>query len=68
MLDVITQSVTHDGVSHAMEMDVQSHREWLSDSYQELEWPAAIVLLPCRLRQGMYCKLRVMCKEQDNIL
>lgn len=57
MLDAITQSMTHDGVSHATEMDVQSHREWLPDSHQGLEWPAAPVLLPCRLRTRMYCKL-----------
>lgn len=51
-LDAISQSVTHDGVSHAMEMDVRSRWEWLSDSYQGAEWPATTLLLPCRLKKG----------------
>lgn len=44
-LDAISQSVTHDGVSHAVEIDVGSRREWLPDSYQAAEWPAATLLL-----------------------
>lgn len=46
----LTCSVTHDGVIHAREMDVQSHTEWLSDSHQGWEWPAVTLLLSCRLK------------------
>lgn len=57
-LDAISQSVTHDGVSHAVEIDVGSRREWLPDSYQEAEWPAATLLLRRRLKEGMRFQLR----------
>lgn len=56
-LDVISQSVTHDGVSHAVEIDVGSRREWLPDSYQAAEWPAATPLLRRRLKEGLRFQL-----------
>lgn len=56
-LDAIRQSVTHDGVSRGVQIDVGSRREWLPDRYQEPEWPAATLLLRRRLKEGMRFQL-----------
>lgn len=63
-------SVTHDGVSHATEMDVQSHREWLPDSQRGLGCPVVTVSLCWRLRTRMsyrnYCMRDCVKRGRNN--